>query len=133
MRSYCIWITALLTAAMLCTGRADARSADMKGSDTLKTADKAYIAMSAEDYVSMREKENRNFWQRIYHYFADANKKNDKKFDVSVIGGPHYSSNTKLGIGVVAAGVYSTNREIPLHPCLMSLFTVMLPLPDIIL
>lgn len=57
-----------------------------------------------------------NIWRRIYHYFADANKKNDKKFDVSFIGGPHYSSDIKLGLGVVAAGLYSTNRGDSLTP-----------------
>lgn len=58
----------------------------------------------------------RNVFQKIYHYFADANQVSNKKFDVSVIGGPHYSSDTKLGLGLVAAGVYSTNREDTLTP-----------------
>lgn len=57
-----------------------------------------------------------SFWKKIYHYFADANKKNDKKLDVSFIGGPHYSSDTKLGLGLVAAGLYSTNRFDSLTP-----------------
>ncbi|MEG0890468.1 MAG: hypothetical protein RR312_00155 [Bacteroidales bacterium] len=58
----------------------------------------------------------RSVWNRLYHYFADANKKNTKKFDVSFIGGPHYSSDTKLGIGIVAAGLYSLNRKDTLTP-----------------
>lgn len=58
----------------------------------------------------------RNVFQKIYHYFADANQVSNKKFDVSVIGGPHYSSDTKLGLGLVAAGVYSTNRKDTLTP-----------------
>lgn len=58
----------------------------------------------------------RNVFQKIYHYFADANQVSNKKFDVSVIGGPHYSSDTKLGLGLVAAGVYSTNRADTLTP-----------------
>lgn len=58
----------------------------------------------------------RNVFQKIYHYFADANQESNKKFDVSVIGGPHYSSDTKLGLGLVAAGVYSTNRADTLTP-----------------
>ena len=41
---------------------------------------------------------------RVIEYFEDSNKpKKDKKFDFSVIGGPHYSSDTKFGIGLVAA------------------------------
>ena len=58
----------------------------------------------------------KGFFKKIYNYFADANKVSDKKFDVSVIGGPHYSSDTKLGLGLVAAGVYSTNRSDTLTP-----------------
>ncbi len=56
----------------------------------------------------------RNVFQKIYRYFASSNKATDKKFDISFIGGPHYASDTKLGLGLVAAGIYSTNREDPL-------------------
>lgn len=48
--------------------------------------------------------------QRIIDYFDDSNKpKKNKKFDFSIIGGPHYSSDTKFGIGAVAAGLYRTD------------------------
>lgn len=67
--------------------------------------------VTAQDTVKKR-----SFWYKIYHYFADANKNNNKKFDISVIGGPHYSSDTKLGLGLVAAGVYKTNRKDSLTP-----------------
>lgn len=54
---------------------------------------------------------------KIIDYFADANKENrDKPFDVSFIGGPHYSNEKKFGIGLLAAGVYSTNRSDTLTP-----------------
>ena len=47
---------------------------------------------------------------RVIEYFEDSNKpKKDKKFDFSVIGGPHYSSDTKFGIGLVAAGIYRSD------------------------
>ena len=37
--------------------------------------------------------------KRIINYFANANKRpDDGGFDFSVIGGPHYSSDSKLGI-----------------------------------
>lgn len=52
-----------------------------------------------------------NTWQKIYHYFADANKESNKKFDISFIGGPHYSSDIKLGLGVVASGLYRTTAD----------------------
>lgn len=47
---------------------------------------------------------------KIIQYFEESNKpKEAKKFDISFIGGPHYSSDTKFGLGLVAAGVYRTD------------------------
>lgn len=52
------------------------------------------------------------FFHRFYRYFADANKeKEEKRFDFSVIGGPHFSSDTKLGLGLVASGLYRIDRQ----------------------
>lgn len=49
----------------------------------------------------------RNFITRVIDYFKESNKKKEyKRFDFSIIGGPHYSSDTRLGIGLVAAGFY---------------------------
>ena len=61
---------------------------------------------------------------RFLDYFNDANKnKNHKKFDFSIIGGPHYSTDTKLGIGLVAAGLYRTDaNDSTLPPSNVSLF-----------
>ncbi len=61
---------------------------------------------------------------RFLAYFNDANKnKKNKKFDFSIIGGPHYASDTKLGIGLVAAGIYRTDRtDSILPPSNVSLF-----------
>ena len=58
----------------------------------------------------------KSVWKKIYSYFADANKTSNKKFDISLIGGPHYSTDTKLGLGLVAAGVYNTHRKDSLTP-----------------
>lgn len=65
-----------------------------------------------------------NFFKKILNYFNDANKTQDyKKFDFSVIGGPHYSSDTKLGIGLVAAGLYRTDStRMDLPPSNISLY-----------
>lgn len=61
---------------------------------------------------------------RFLDYFNDANKnKHNKKFDFSIIGGPHYSTDTKLGIGLVAAGLYRTDaNDSILPPSNVSLF-----------
>ncbi|MDE6145411.1 MAG: BamA/TamA family outer membrane protein, partial [Muribaculaceae bacterium] len=55
--------------------------------------------------------------QKIYKYFAESNDvKPAKKFDFSIIGGPYYSSDTKLGIGIVAAGLYRRNLNDTVNP-----------------
>ena len=58
------------------------------------------------------------FWTRFINYFAESNKDKtyEKKFDVSFIGGPSYSSTTKLSLGVMAAGLYRTDRSDSLTP-----------------
>lgn len=66
----------------------------------------------------------RSFFKKFLDYFNDANKeKKNKNFDFSVIGGPHFSSDTKLGVGLVAAGLYHTDRnDSILPPSNVSLF-----------
>jgi outer membrane protein assembly factor BamA len=49
--------------------------------------------------------------KRVIKYFSESNKKSTKKFDISFIGGPNYSSDTKLGVGIVAAGLYRTTPD----------------------
>lgn len=54
----------------------------------------------------------KNVFQKIKAYFDESNKeKEEKKFDVSFIGGPHYSSDTQLGLGLVASGLYRIDKE----------------------
>ena len=54
----------------------------------------------------------KGFFHRFYRYFEQSNKvKEEKKFDFSIIGGPHFSSDTKLGLGVVASGLFRIDRE----------------------
>ena len=46
-------------------------------------------------------KKKLNIIQKLLNYYSDANKeKKDKKFDFSIIGGPHFASDTKLGLGL---------------------------------
>ena len=66
------------------------------------------ISVTMEDSVPAK----RSFFKKFLDYFNDANKeKKNKKFDFSVIGGPHYSSDTKFGLGLVAAGLYRTDKS----------------------
>ena len=49
---------------------------------------------------------------RLLQYFAESDKpKPDKKIDFGIIGGPHYASDTGLGLGLVASALYSTDRS----------------------
>ena len=52
--------------------------------------------------------QKRTFFKKFLDYFNDANKdKNHKKFDFSIIGGPHYSTDTKLGLWTGGSGALS--------------------------
>ena len=73
--------------------------------------------------VAMPHKK-KGFFEKFLDYFNDANKeKSNKRFDFSILGGPHYSSDTKFGVGLVAAGLYrSTPSDSLLAPSNVSLF-----------
>ncbi len=65
------------------------------------------------------------FFKRFIDYFKNSNqdKTTEKKFDFSIIGGPHYSSDTKLGLGLVASGLYRIDRnDLSIPPSNVSLF-----------
>lgn len=68
---------------------------------------------------------NKSFFKKFIDYFGDANKnKKNKKFDFSIIGGPHYSTDTKFGLGLVGAGLYRMDRnDTILPPSNVSLFS----------
>lgn len=60
--------------------------------------------------------DKRGVFKKFIDYFADANKDNNKKFDISFIGGPHYSSDVKFGLGLAATGLYKMDRRDTLLP-----------------
>ncbi|MDR2953873.1 MAG: outer membrane protein assembly factor [Prevotella sp.] len=64
---------------------------------------------TVEDTITSEKK---GLFKRIYEYFEKSNEENpNKRFDFSIIGGPHYSSDTKLGLGLVASGLYRIDKE----------------------
>lgn len=100
----------------------------------LFTAGQTAVASDAADIVTddsttvTTEKattQKKSLITRLLDYFNDANKeKKDKKFDFSIIGGPHYNTDTKLGLGLVAAGLYRAERgDSLLPPSNVSLFS----------
>ena len=72
---------------------------------------------STEKVDTMALRAGKSWVNRILDYFNDSNKnKKHKRFDFSVIGGPHYASDTKFGLGLVAAGLYRTDTNDSILP-----------------
>ena len=68
------------------------------------------------DTVTGKEKP-KGLINKIIAYFNESNKvRRNKKFDFSIIGGPHYSSDTKFGIGVVGSGLYRPSASDSVSP-----------------
>ena len=89
----------------------------------LSTALPESMAQEQRDTTAVTRK--RSLVGRFLDYFGDANKeKKHKRFDFSVIGGPHYSTDTKLGLGLVASGLYhATPVDSLLPPSNVSIFS----------
>ena len=85
--------------------------------ETGKVDNSLYMVKSEESLSDSVGKKQKNIFQKVLSYFDDSNKpKTYKKFDFSIIGGPHYSTDTKLGLGLVAAGLYRTNMSDTIMP-----------------
>lgn len=65
-----------------------------------------------------------NIFRRIYKYFQESNApQKEKKFDFSIIGGPHFASDVKLGLGLVASGLYRIDHtDLSVSPSNISLY-----------
>jgi hypothetical protein len=64
-------------------------------------------------------------WQKFCDYYRQSTTDNTdtKRFDVTVVGAPTYSSTIGLGLGIMAAGLYRIDREdFSLPPSTVSLF-----------
>jgi len=88
-------------------------------------ADDSIVASApGVDSLTVLPDKKQNIFQRVIAYFDKANKsKLTKKPDFSFVLGPHYSSDTKFGIGLLAAGIYSTTPEdITVQPSNISIF-----------
>lgn len=71
----------------------------------------------SSEKVDTAQQVKKSWMTRFLDYFNDANKnKQHKRFDFSVIGGPHYASDTKFGLGMVAAGLYRTDPNDSILP-----------------
>lgn len=77
-----------------------------------------------DSIVSDTTKVKKGFIKSIIRYFEEAKKdKSQEKFDISLMGGPSYSVDTKLGLGLVASGLYRLDKEnLDLPPSDLSIY-----------
>lgn len=63
-------------------------------------------------------REKRSFLKRVVDYYERSaiDRTFEKKIDITVIGGPSYSSDKSLCLGVLAAGLYRVNRRDSVTP-----------------
>lgn len=73
---------------------------------------------------SIKSQKNKNIFNKITEYLENSNENDTtKKFDISFIGGPHYSNETKLGLGLVASGLYRLDKSnLTISPSTVSLY-----------
>ena len=91
---------ALAMAALLLSATAMTMAQDIKADTTTVKADTTAV------------KAKHGLVARLLQYFAESDKpKPNKKIDFGIIGGPHYASDTGLGLGLVASALYSTDRS----------------------
>ena len=78
------------------------------------TAENTPQAVQAADSAAARG----GIFRRLYRYFDQSNvdRTEQKRFDVSFALGPNYSTNTKFGLGILAAGLYRLDRGDTLLP-----------------
>lgn len=87
--------------------------------DTTSIQTESAVDTSAKD-------QKKGLFKKLGDYFREArkDKTSSKKFDVSFIGGPHYSVNNKFGIGLLAAGLYRMDRnDLSIQPSNVALFS----------
>ena len=92
----------------------------MAGGDTLcyRYTPIDTVRMEAAQYglsdsvVSPVVKKKKPFFRRIIDYFGESSRDKtfEKKIDFTFIGGPNYSKETELGLGLMAAGLYRLDR-----------------------
>lgn len=103
-------LTLLLSAAIF-IGGAQTRQEGLyaREYDTLRYT---YTPLSA-DSVPLTPPARRSLFRRIVDYFGTAaeDHSRDKRIDITFAGGPSYSKTTKLGLGLLAAGLYRFDRQ----------------------
>ena len=98
-------MTRLLLAALLtlCTAKAVAAAPGNERQDTA-------TIQHEQQPDTVKKKKGIINW--VLNYLNNTNKnKKHKKFDFSVLPGPHFSSDTGLGLGIIGMGLYRQDRR----------------------
>ena len=75
------------------------------------------FGVALPDSVGAPPKKKKNFVTKVIDYFRNANQVKDyRKFDFGFLPGPHYSSTAGFGLGMVATGTYTMDKEDPELP-----------------
>lgn len=86
------------------------------GSDTLcyryTPIDTIQVKTVVDTVATEQVRKKKPFFRRIIDYFGESStdKTFEKKIDFTFIGGPSYSKETELGLGLIAAGLYRLDR-----------------------
>lgn len=94
----------LLALGLMCSARS--AEAYTVQTDSL-TTDSVAVQLPADSVEAPKHFYEKGFIGKVYDYFRNSNRPApDNKFDISFIGGPHYSSEEGFGIGVAGSGSY---------------------------
>ena len=110
--------TALFVCLFVCLVRTAVAQQDsiyVRGTDTLHYTYTPVSAVATPDETQPADSlpaRRPSFLRRIVNYFSESttDRTFEKKIDFTFAGGPSYSKNTSLGIGVLAAGLYRLDR-----------------------
>lgn len=123
MKKY-LWSAALLLASPLSLYPQYHETAP-GSADSLPASGTAYSSYYYDQIELPVTEERPGFFRRFGNYFRDANidRTQQKGIDFSFIGGPFYNSSVKLGIGLMAAGLYRIDKtDLTIPPSNISIF-----------
>lgn len=116
-RLFCLLSVALFTmSAALAAPSEPVVDRDTVPADTLTVAEISLLndTLAVDTAVVAKRK---GFFGKLSDYFKKSEHFNpNKKIDFGILGGPHYSSATGVGLGIVASGLYRIDRNDPTLP-----------------
>lgn len=112
----CALLTLLFSAATF-VGEAQNREAGflLRENDTLRYT---YTPLHELPAAAPADTVRPGFFRRLIDYFGRAaeDRSREKRIDITFAGGPSYSKTTKLGLGLLAAGLYRFDRQDTVTP-----------------